>query len=63
MERKEFHPFVGDGMHKVSVGPKVTIMGVVIVEEIILWTSVVRLITSLVCPTSWPTHNNKRETT
>ena len=49
--------FVGGSMHKVNVGPRVKIMGVVIVGEIILRTIIVNLIRSLACPTRWPTHN------
>ena len=55
--------FVEDDMHKVSVGPKDKVMDVIIVEETILQTSVINLIRLLVCPTRWPIHNNKQETT
>ena len=40
--------FVGDGMHKVNVGPRHKIMVVAIVEETILWTNVVNQIRLLV---------------
>ena len=63
MEKKEFHPFVKDGMHKVNVGPRGKLMIVAIVGETILRTSVVNRIRLLMCLTRWPIHNNKRETT
>jgi hypothetical protein len=56
-------PFIEDGMHKVSVGPKDKVMVVVIVGEIILRTSVVNLTRLLTCPMLWPIHNNRLETT
>ena len=49
LRRKSFITFVGGGMHRVSVGLKVKIMGVVIMEEIIPQMSVVNLTRSLVC--------------
>lgn len=58
-----FTLFVEDGMHRVNVGLKDKVMVVVIVGEIILRMSVVNQIKSLACPTRWPTHNNKLETT
>ena len=62
MERKEFYFFVEGGMHKVSVGPKVKVMDVVIVEEIILQMSIANRTRSLGCLNLWPTHTNRRET-
>ena len=55
--------FVGDGMHKVNVGPKDKVMGVAIVGETILRTSVVNRTRSLACLIRCLIHNNKRETT
>ena len=56
---KYFIFFVGGGMHRVNVGLKVRIMGVVIVEEIILQKSVTNLTKSLGCLNMWPTHTNR----
>jgi hypothetical protein len=50
---------VGDGMHMVSVGPKVKIMVVVGVEKIIIRTSVVSLIKSLACHVANPQQQTK----
>ena len=51
--------FVEGGMHRVNVGLKVRIMGVVVVEEIILQTNVANLTRSLGYLNLWPTHTNK----
>ena len=59
---KSFIIFVGGGMHRVSVGPKVRVTGVEIVEEIIIQMSVANLTRSLGCLNLWPTHTNRRET-
>ena len=55
--------FVEDDTHKVNVGSRGKVMVIVIVGETIIWTSVIKWIKLLACPTLWPIHTNKRETT
>ena len=52
MEKKSSIIIVKGGMHRVNVGPKVKFIGVLIVEEIILQTSVVNMTRSIRMPQS-----------